>query len=154
HTERMLGALGAPVVVRSATELAVTAGAPSPFELTVPGDPSSAAFWVVGAALAPGSSVVVEGMSLNPTRVEHLDVLRRMGVSIEVETTGAELDEPSGNVTVTAGGLRGTVIDATEGLIDELPALAVAAAFADGVTEVRGAGELRVKESDRIATIT
>jgi 3-phosphoshikimate 1-carboxyvinyltransferase len=155
HTERMLGALGAPVVRVDERAVQVTAGAPGPLEFSVPGDPSSAAFWVVAAAITPGSELVVEGLALNPTRIAFVDVLIRMGASIELATTGEELGEPVGEVRVVAAPLHGAVIEGAEipWVIDEIPALAVAAAFAEGLTEIRDAAELRVKESDRIATV-
>ena len=154
HTERMLQALGAPVSVDGCT-LRVSAGAPTPFELDVPGDPSSAAFWVAGAAITPGSDIEVVGVSCNPTRLAFVDVLRRMGASIDVEITGEHLGEPVGDIRVVASALDGTDIAGDEIPLvqDELPVLAVAAAFADGVTTISDAGELRVKESDRIATV-
>jgi 3-phosphoshikimate 1-carboxyvinyltransferase len=154
HTERMLGALGAPVAVEGGT-VRVSAGAPSAFALEVPGDPSSAAFWVVGAALTPGSDVVIDEVSCNPTRLAFLDVLGRMGASIDVDVTGDRLGEPVGTLHVNASPLHATTISGAEIPLvqDELPVLAIAAAFADGVTEIRDAAELRVKESDRIATV-
>jgi len=155
HTERMLGALGAPVVRVDERAVRVSAGAPGPLEFPVPGDPSSAAFWVIAAAITPGSELVVEGLALNPTRIAFVDVLSRMGASIELATTGEELGEPVGEVRVVAAPLHGTVIEGAEipWVIDEIPALAVAAAFAEGLTEIRDVAELRVKESDRIATV-
>ena len=154
HTERMLGALGVPVAV-DGTTVRVTAGAPAPLELHVPGDPSSAAFWVVGATITPGSDVVIEGVGCNPTRLAFVDVLRRMGATIDVTLTAEELGEPVGELHVRAAGLTGTSIGGAEIPLvqDELPVLAVAAAFADGVSEIADAGELRVKESDRIASV-
>ena len=154
HTERMLAALGAPVSVQGPT-LHVEAGAPRPFELRVPGDPSSAAFWSVAATITPGSDVTIEGVALNPTRIGFVEVLRRMGASIEVSTTGEELGEPVGELRVVAGALHATTISGDEVPLvqDEIPVLAVAAAFADGLTEITDAAELRVKESDRIATV-
>lgn len=153
HTERMLGALAAPVERVSATTLRVRSGEPEPFELAVPGDPSSAAFFVVAAAILPGSHLELEGVALNPGRVAYLDVLREMGASIEVIVAGETLGEPHGDVVVEGGPLRGTQIVSREAIVDELPVLAVAAAFAEGVTEIRDAAELAVKESDRIATL-
>ncbi len=153
HTERMLGALGAPIEVVDDRTVRVHAGAPRPFELDVPGDPSSAAFLLVGAAITPGSELVVEDLLLNPGRIAFLDSLARMGAEVLVETRGDRLGEPTGDVTVRSGPLSGTVVECHEAIIDEVPALAVAAAFADGVTEFRGAGEMRVKETDRIATL-
>ncbi len=133
----------------------VTRGAPSPLELEVPGDPSSAAFWVVGATITPGSDLVIERVCCNPTRIAFVDVLRRMGATIDVDLTGEQLGEPVGDLRVVASDLHATTIAGDEIALvqDELPVLAVAAAFADGVTEIADAAELRVKESDRIATV-
>ena len=155
HTERMLAALGAPVTRVDERAVRVTAGAPGPLEFDVPGDPSSAAFWVVAGTITPGSELVVEDVALNPTRIAFVDVLVRMGASIELVTTGERLGEPVGELRVTAAPLHGTTVEGAEipWVIDEIPALAVAAAFADGVTEFRDAAELRVKESDRIDTV-
>jgi len=153
HTERMLRSLGAPVEVVDERTLRVHPGIPATFELDVPGDPSSAAFLVVGAAITPGSDLVLEDLLLNPGRVSFLDVLRRMGADIRVEPAGERLGEPTGDVRIQAGALSGTVVECHEAIIDEVPALAIAAAFAEGVTEFRGAAEMRVKETDRIATL-
>jgi 3-phosphoshikimate 1-carboxyvinyltransferase len=155
HTERMLGALGAPLDRLDATTVGVAPGAPSAFDMVVPGDSSSAAFWAVGAAIVPGSDVVIEGVCANPTRIAFVDVLRRMGANVEVELTGEEVGEPVGNLHVTAAPLRATTIEGAEMALvaDEIPVLALAAAAAEGVTEIRDAAELRVKESDRIATV-
>ncbi len=154
HTERMLRALGAPVTVDGCT-VRVTAGAPTPLELHVPGDPSSAAFWVVGATITPGSDIVIEGVACNPTRIAFVDVLRRMGATIDIEITGEQLGEPVADLHVAASALQATTIAGDEIPLvqDELPVLAVAAAFAEGVTEICDAAELRVKESDRISTV-
>jgi 3-phosphoshikimate 1-carboxyvinyltransferase len=155
HTERMLGALGAPILRVDERGVRVTAGQPAPFEFAVPGDPSSAAFWVVAATIAPGSELVLEGVALNPARIAFVDVLVRMGAAIELATTGERLGEPVGELRVTSAPLHGTTIEGAEipWVIDEIPVLAVAAACAEGVTEFRDASELRVKESDRIATV-
>jgi 3-phosphoshikimate 1-carboxyvinyltransferase len=149
----MLGALGAPLERIDDQTLRVREGAPRPFELEVPGDPSSAAFFVVAAAIVPGSSIAIEGVSLNPGRTAYLDVLRAMGTHIDARVTGEVLGEPVGDITVEAAPLRGTEIVSCEAIVDELPVLAVAAAFADGVTEIRDAAELAVKESNRITTL-
>ncbi len=118
-----------------------------PFQLDVPGDPSQAAFWVVAACVTPGSDVVVENVYLGPGRTGFLDVLGRMGA--DVERVG------DNEVRARYGPLRGTEVGGVEvpGLIDEIPVLAVAAAAAEGPTLFGGAAELRVKESDRIATV-
>src|SRR5699024_6473479 len=116
-------------------------------------DPSSAAFFVVAACIAAGSDLVLERVSLNPARIGYVDILRRMGASIEVDVTGEEIGEPVGDVHVTAAPLHGADIAGDESIIDELPVLAVAAAFADGETVIHDAPELAVKESNRIGTI-
>jgi 3-phosphoshikimate 1-carboxyvinyltransferase len=154
HTERMLAAFGAPVQ-RSGDVLRVERGTVTSFDLDIPGDPSSAAFFAVAACITPGSDIVLEDVGLNPSRIRYVDVLRRMGADIEVITTGERAGEPVGDLHVRASGLTGTVVagDEVPAVQDEIPVLAVAAAFAEGVSEFRDAGELRVKESDRIATM-
>jgi 3-phosphoshikimate 1-carboxyvinyltransferase len=155
HTERMLAALGAPVTTGSDGTVSVVAGAPRPFELDVPGDPSSAAFFVVAACITPGSEIVLEDIALNPSRIAFVSVLRRMGADIEVEQREVRVGEPVGNFVVRAAALHGTTIagDEMPSVQDEIPVLAVAAAFAEGVTDIRDAAELRLKESDRIGTV-
>ncbi|MGH9026923.1 MAG: 3-phosphoshikimate 1-carboxyvinyltransferase [Acidimicrobiia bacterium] len=155
HTERMLAALGAPLRRLPDGAAAVEAGTLEPFQLDVPGDPSSAAFFAVAASIVPGSRVVLERLALNPTRIGFVAVLARMGANVDVVPTGEVLGEPIGDVTVTAAALHATSIAGGEipTVIDELPALAVAAAYAEGTSEIRDAAELRVKESDRIGTI-
>jgi 3-phosphoshikimate 1-carboxyvinyltransferase len=154
HSERMLAALGAPVEVEGRC-VRVRAGAPEPIQLEVPGDPSSAAFFVVGALITPGSDLVIESLSLNPTRLGFVEVLRRMGADIEIEPMGERCGEPVGDLRVRSSALTATVIEGDEipNVQDEIPALAVAAAFADGVTEVRNAEELAAKESNRIGAL-
>jgi len=156
HTERMLGALGVAIDRIDERTLRLPGGLPvvPAFELDVPGDPSSAAFFAVAACVTPGSRLTIEDVCLNPTRLGWVDVLRAMGARITAEPTEERLGEPVGVITAEAGPLTGTTIAPDEGMIDEIPALAIAAAFADGVTEVRDASELRVKESDRIGTIS
>jgi len=129
--------------------------APAAAPVRVPGDISSAAFFLVAAAIVPGSVVTVRGVGLNPTRTGVLDVLRAMGASVEIEGVHDAGGEPAGDVTVRAAALHGTVIGGglIPRLIDELPVLAVAASVADGETVIRDAAELRVKESDRIAAL-
>jgi 3-phosphoshikimate 1-carboxyvinyltransferase len=154
HTERMLAALGVPVEV-DGTTVRVRAGAPEPLQLEIPGDPSSAAFFVVGALITPGSDLTIESLSLNPTRTGFVDVLRRMGGDIEITPTGERCGEPVGDLRVRTSALTATVIQGDEipNVQDEVPALAMAAAFADGVTEVRDAAELAIKESNRIGAL-
>jgi 3-phosphoshikimate 1-carboxyvinyltransferase len=155
HTERMLAALGAPVTVTDDGRVRVVAGAPDPFELDVPGDPSSAAFFVVAACITAGSEIVLVDVALNPSRIAFVEVLRRMGADIEVAQRDVRIGEPVGDISVRAAPLHGTTIagDEMPSVQDEIPVLAVAAAFAEGVTDIRDAAELRVKESDRIGTV-
>jgi 3-phosphoshikimate 1-carboxyvinyltransferase len=151
HTEEMLLARGADLEV-DGTSVRVRRSVLAARDEVVPGDPSQAAFWLAGAAALPGSDVTVEGLYVGPARSGFLDVLLRMGAQIDTEPTGE--DETRRTVHVRGGRLHGTDIEPEEiaGLVDEIPALAVAAALAEGVTRVWGAAELRVKESDRIAT--
>lgn len=155
HTERLLAHLGAPVA-RSGRRIAITgerglaAGA-----LRIPADPSSAAFWAVAASIVPGSRLRLADVCVNETRTGFLAILRRMGAAIEVRNRREECGEPWADLEVAAAPLRGTTIGADEvpATIDELPVIAVAAACADGETTVRGAGELRAKESDRLQAL-
>jgi 3-phosphoshikimate 1-carboxyvinyltransferase len=154
HTELALHRFGAAVRVEGLT-ISIEGGQPlSPAELEVPGDVSSATFWWVAAAGLPGSDLVVEGVGLNPSRTALLDVLRRAGADVTVESSAGAGDEPQGTVTVRHRGLAPVVIGPAEvpGLIDELPALAALATLG-GEISVTGAAELRVKESDRISAL-
>jgi 3-phosphoshikimate 1-carboxyvinyltransferase len=158
HTERMLHAMGAPLRAEGLTvtlPLGLRGGlALKPLRGRIPGDFSSAAFWLVAGAAATGAESVVEEVGLNPRRTALLDVLGRMGAKVSVQpVAGSEEWEPRGTVTVRGGALRGTAVEGEEipNLIDELPIVAVAGALAGGRTEIRDAAELRVKESDRIA---
>jgi 3-phosphoshikimate 1-carboxyvinyltransferase len=161
HTERMLRFLGAPIHADSASRLVVVDptgwnGELRASAVEVPGDLSSAAFLLVAAAVLPGSDVTVEQVGLNPTRTGVLDALRAMGANINVVQTSEAMGEPVGRVRVRwAGPLRATTIagDLALRAIDEIPALAVACALAEGRSEFSDVGELRVKESDRIACI-
>ncbi|HEX2032506.1 MAG TPA: 3-phosphoshikimate 1-carboxyvinyltransferase [Actinomycetota bacterium] len=157
HTERLLGWLGAPIARFSRNGHPAVATHPctiETFKAAVPGDLSSAAFLAAGAALVAGSDVVVEGVGLNPTRTGFLDVLSRMGARVETEILTGE-PEPTGRLRVGAAPLAAVDVSAVEvpGVIDELPLIALLATAAEGATTVTGAGELRVKESDRIAGV-
>jgi 3-phosphoshikimate 1-carboxyvinyltransferase len=155
HTERALGAFGVEVVRDGRTvsltgRQRLTAG-----NFEVPGDISSAAFWMAAAASLPGSEIVISGVGLNPTRTGVIDVLRRMGADVQVAPdAGPASGEPMGTVTVRHGGLRSAEIVPAEvpGVIDELPVLAALATHG-GELRVSGAQELRVKESDRISAL-
>ncbi len=124
-------------------------------DFAVPGDLSSAAFWLVTAACQPGSRLLIKNVGLNPTRTGILDVLVRMGACVREVVESVEEGELSGVIDIKGGSLTGTVIEGAEvpNVIDELPVLAVAGAIAQGRTIIRGAQELRVKETDRIAAI-
>jgi 3-phosphoshikimate 1-carboxyvinyltransferase len=124
-------------------------------DFAVPGDISSAAFWLVAAACQPGSRLLVKNVGLNPTRTGILDVLVRMGARVREVVESIEDGEPCGVIDIKGGPLTGTVIEGNEvaNVIDEIPVLAVAGALAEGRTIIRDAQELRVKETDRIAAI-
>ena len=153
HTERLLGALGAPVRSTEAGVVLDGAFQHEGFSGRVPGDPSSAAFLLAAAALT-GGDITVPDVGLNPTRLRFVDVLRRMGIDVEVEATGEELGEPVGTMRVASRGeLRPVHVDASDLplVIDEVPVLAAIAAHAVGESRFEGAAELRVKESDRLS---
>src|SRR5206468_2318508 len=153
-TEQALVAFGGSVSVNGLSVSVPGGQRLAPRRLSVPGDFSSAAFWLVAAAAIPGSRIQIDHVGLNPTRTALLDVLRRFGARVEVEVSATAAGEPRGSVSVE-GDRMGTLDIAPEevpGLIDELPAIAALAAHGGQVT-VRGAGELRVKESDRIAAL-
>ena len=155
HTELALRAFGVDLLEQNGRVIGLRGGQrPRACRARVPGDPSSAAFWAVAAAGLPGSEVEIHGVGLNPTRVAFLDVLRRAGASVEVDIENPGQLEPVGVLRVRHGVLRAITIQPAEvpGLIDELPALAALATFG-GAISVSGAGELRVKESDRISSL-
>jgi 3-phosphoshikimate 1-carboxyvinyltransferase len=144
HTEEMLAAFGADIEVDGLV-IRLRRSQLEPFEIDVPGDPSQAAFWIVAACIVPGSEIVVEDIYLGPARAGFLDVLRRMG---------AEVDVDGSSVAARTSGLQGTEVRAEEiPSLDEVPILAVAATAAEGSTTFRDVGELRVKESDRLAAV-
>jgi 3-phosphoshikimate 1-carboxyvinyltransferase len=154
HTERALAAMGVPVR-RDGPRVEVEAFQHGGLEAEVPGDVSSAAFVVAAAALA-GEGVTVEGVGLNPTRTRWLDVMRRMGVRVDAVVREERVGEPVGDLRVGGGGILRPVDVAPDELplvIDEVPVLGVLAANAVGTSRFAGAGELRVKESDRLAGI-
>ncbi len=153
HTERMLRAMGVDIEERDGALLVDAGQVPECRDVVVPGDISSAAFFLVAASIVPGSDLVVENVGTNPTRSGVLDVLEAMGASLELLDSREVSGEPVADIRVRPTRLRGARIDGEliPRLIDEIPVLAVAAAFADGETVVADAGEARVKESDRIA---
>ena len=155
HTERMLRAAGARISREGEciriSPLSNPLSLPSP--LVVPGDMSSAAFWIVAAALHPDAEIRIKGVGINPTRTGLIEVLREMGANIRVENERMEGFEPVADLVVSSSSLRGVEVggEIIPRLIDEIVVLAVAASVASGRTVIRNAAELRVKETDRIA---
>lgn len=155
HTERMLEYFKMPSR-RDGQTISVTGGkTPAAARLRVPGDISSAAFWIVAAASMPGARLLIKNVGLNPTRTAILDVLIRMGADINIVRHPDECGEPYGDIEVHGKSLQGAEVKPEEvpNLIDEIPVLAVAGALSQGKMVIRNAKELRVKESDRIATV-
>jgi 3-phosphoshikimate 1-carboxyvinyltransferase len=160
HTERLLTHFGATVVTAPEGEhgrrITLT-GQPelTPAPIVVPADPSSAAFPLVAALLVPGSEVILENVMMNPLRTGLITTLREMGAAIETVGERSDGGETMADLRVTASSLRGVDVpaDRAPSMIDEYPVLAVAAAFAQGTTRMRGLQELRVKESDRLAAV-
>lgn len=152
HTEEMLSAAGAKLTVARKTpftEISIEYSTLEPLHYDIPGDPSQAAYWIVAALVIPDSEVVVKNVYIGELRSDFLDTLKRMGGQIEVEY----LSPSSGNIYAKSSELTSVDISgsALAGLIDEIPILSVAAAFANGISTIRDAQELRVKESDRIS---
>jgi len=154
HTERMLKGMGAGIEVDGLkTTITPMKELLNPLTIRVPADPSSAFFFAVAAAITPNSNIVLEGVTLNPTRIEAFKALERMGADISYEITDNKY-EPIGNISVKYSELKGIVVeDNISWLIDELPALSIAMACAKGESLIKNAQELRVKESDRISTV-
>ncbi|MDX2193090.1 MAG: 3-phosphoshikimate 1-carboxyvinyltransferase [Gemmatimonadales bacterium] len=153
HTERLLRAFGYTLETRDGWLHFAPTGRLEPFDLQVPGDPSSAAFLVGAAALAEGGELRLTGVGLNPTRTGFLAIVGRMGAAVHVEAGADQVGEPVGDLIARPAALRATDVSPREvaGAIDEIPLLAVLAARAEGTTRFRDCGELRVKESDRLA---
>ena len=157
HTERMLEGFGIPVE-KAGTSVSVQPAERlcAPAAIEVPGDISSAAYWLVAASVSADSELLLKNVGINPTRTGILDVLWAMGADITVQNERQSGGESAADLLVRTARLHGTSFGAEimPRLIDEIPALAVAAMFADGDTEITGAGELRVKETDRLQAIT
>jgi 3-phosphoshikimate 1-carboxyvinyltransferase len=156
HTEVMISGFGGEIAVRCKTIAFKGGQSLSAQNVRIPGDISSAAFFLVAGAMIPGSDVVIRNIGCNPTRSGVIEVLRRMGASIELTNERAEAGEPVGDIRVVGGGLHGIEVGAelVARTIDEYPILSVAAALAEGVTTFCDVKELRYKESDRIAAMT
>jgi 3-phosphoshikimate 1-carboxyvinyltransferase len=161
HSERLLRLMGANISVSSdqlsviSNRISIRTGKLFGGEIEVPGDFSSAAFFIAAALLLPESELVIENAGLNPTRTAYLDVVREMGAAVEVENVRNEFHEPVADLVVRHQTLRGVSVSGKRVplLIDEIPILAILAAQAEGETCIRDAKELRVKESDRIAAL-
>ena len=156
HTELMLETFGVKVK-RQGTSVSVSPVTElhAPAEINVPGDISSAAFWLVGATIIPNSHLTLKNVGINPTRTGILDILKEMGANITIENQRFSGAEPVADLVVKSAPLKGITIDAPiiPRLVDEIPVLAVAALFAEGQTIIRGAEELRVKETDRLKAV-
>lgn len=160
HTEKMLSALGAEIKIidtdERTREITLT-GQPElkAMKISVPADISSAAFLIVGALIVPGSKIKLENVGLNPLRTGIIDTLAEMGGAIEISNAHSQAGEPVGDIVVSASELSGIPVPASRApsMIDEYPILAMAAALATGTTRMEGVGELRVKESDRLAAV-
>ena len=154
HTERMLRHFGCPVEYRD-NRISIHSRSLRGGEVRVPGDISSAAFFMVAASIVPGSELIIEGVGINPTRHAVIEILKRMGADIRLDARGEINEEPVADIHVKYRPLQGIAVPAelVPIAIDEFPALFVAAACARGETVVTGAAELRVKESDRIAAM-
>ena len=152
HTERMLHAMGANIEV-DGLRVAVRRSTLSSIDVTVPGDISGAAFWLVAGCIHPNARIRLKGVGINPTRTGVLQVLQAMNANVRLDNVREEDDEPVADIVAESSSLEGAEIsgDLIPKVIDELPALALAASQARGKTVIRDAGELRVKESDRIA---
>ena len=157
HSERMLQAFGAQLTTDpDSKSVTITGGATLQGQkVIVPGDISSAAFWLVAGSIVPGSEIVIENVGVNPTRTGVLDALEMMGADINLENQRVVAGEPVADIRVRASSLNSCTIsgDLIPRLIDEIPVLAVAAIFASGTTIIKDAEELRVKESDRITVM-
>lgn len=157
HSERMFAAFGADITVDPDT-CSVTVTGPAQLHgqaIIVPGDISSAAFWLVAGAIVPGSNIWIENVGVNPTRTGVLEVLEQMGAKMTLANQRTVAGEPVADIHIQQSQLHGTVIEGAviPRLVDEVPILAVAALFAQGPTTIRDAAELRVKESDRLTAM-
>jgi 3-phosphoshikimate 1-carboxyvinyltransferase len=153
HTERLLKAMGGKIEIEG-RRITVSPSPLSAVDLHIPGDLSSAAFWLVAGAIHPHAEIKIWNAGINPTRSGVIDVLRTMGADLRVESERMEGGEPVANISIRSSSLVGAHVagELVPRLIDEVPVLAVAACVAEGTTVIRDAKELRVKEADRIAT--
>jgi 3-phosphoshikimate 1-carboxyvinyltransferase len=156
HTERMLKQMGASLESQGNSISLLPLSSPlTPINLRIPGDVSSAAYFLVAAAIHPNARIVIRNCGINPTRTGIIDILLAMGARLRIDNKRLETGEPLADIVVESSELKGIEVggDIIPRLIDEIPVLAVAGCVAKGKTVIRDAGELRVKESDRIATV-
>lgn len=155
HTERMLSLFGADIVASGTTVTVRSTKGLIGCKICVPGDISSAAFFMVGAMITPSSELLIKDVGVNPTRTGIIEILRKMGGSVAATNERVESGEPVADILVKTSRLKGVDISGSDLLpaIDEFPVICVAAAFAEGTTTISGASELRVKESDRVAAM-
>lgn len=154
HTEEMLEAAGANITITnegSRRDISIAKSTLSPTNYRIPGDPSQAAFWIVAGLIAPNSEIIVKNIYIGQLRSDFIEILRKMGADIDINYNSTS----SGDVISRSSNLKATEISGPSiaGVIDEIPILTVAAAFANGITRISDAAELRVKESDRISTM-
>ena len=156
HTELMLSGFGAEIKTEGLTAVLTPGTSLHGQRVEVPGDISSAAYFLAAGLLVPGSEILVKNVGINPTRAGILTVIRAMGGNIVLQNQRLCAGEPVADILVTASSLHGTVVEGSliPTLIDEIPVIAVLAAFADGETVIRDAAELKFKESDRIVSVT
>ncbi|MDD6331947.1 MAG: 3-phosphoshikimate 1-carboxyvinyltransferase [Clostridium sp.] len=152
HTERMLASFGVPIHCEGTTATVRSVSALHAQKLLIPGDISSAAYFIVAGLITPNSCITIRNVGINPTRDGILEVCRSMGADITLENVQDTVGEPTADITVRTSSLNGTVIEGAiiPKLIDELPIIAILACFANGTTTIRDAQELKVKESNRI----
>jgi 3-phosphoshikimate 1-carboxyvinyltransferase len=155
HTEIMMKAFGVDISRENNTVRLNPVPELRPQKITIPGDISSAAFFMVGACILPDSDIIIKNVGINPTRTGIVDALRLMGADIEILNESITNGEPVADIRVRSSRLKGINVKGPiiPRIIDEIPILAVAAAFAEGVTVIKDAGELKVKESNRIAAM-
>ena len=156
HTEKMIYGLGVNILIKGLTATVSSISSPfSSFQFSIPGDPSTAAFFAASAALVPNSEIVLNQVLTNPTRIGFFATLKKMGVGVEFQDQWEEAGEQIGNLKIFYQTLNSTpiTIDNIPRLIDEIPVIAILATQAEGKMEIRGAEELRIKECDRIHAI-
>jgi 3-phosphoshikimate 1-carboxyvinyltransferase len=155
HTERLLAAQGARIEVDGSTVTVHGGARLTAVDVVVPGDSSSAAYWLALACIHPDAEITVENVGMNPGRTGFVEILQEMGGDVEIQNQRVVAGEPRADLVARSSRLRGVKVggDVVPRAIDELPLVAVMALFAEGITEIRDAAELRVKESDRIASL-